>query len=222
MTVPLTPAVTGSTSISTDRTVPNAMPWNSAGAPADRLRSDCSKRIAPRAAGPSVARRAAASSLSDNTKLESSGAGSDVAAPGDEKAMPPDLVGRLFSEFSNGASTNEDRTGTVSEILKRTDRCFGFLATSDGVAIGIAMATEGVAIFAGGAYGQITELYVAPAFRSRGVAALLVQRVVALGRERGWRRIDVGAPPQPEWRRSVQFYVREGFVEVGPRLKRIL
>lgn len=188
MTVPLTPAVTGSTSISTDRTVPNATPWNSTGAPADRLRSDCSKRI----------------------------------APGDEKAMPPDLVGRLFSEFSNGTSTNEDRTGTVSEILKRTDRCFGFLATSDGVAIGIAMATEGVAIFAGGAYGQITELYVAPAFRSRGVAALLVQRVVALGRERGWRRIDVGAPPQPEWRRSGQFYVREGFVEVGPRLKRIL
>ncbi|MEK6348195.1 MAG: GNAT family N-acetyltransferase [Burkholderia sp.] len=130
-----------------------------------------------------------------------------------------DLAGRLYAELSNGTSAGKDRTAAVAEILARTDRCFGFLATADGVPIGLAMATEGVAIFAGGAYGQITELYVAPAFRSRGVASLLVRRVAGLGRERGWRRIDVGAPPQPAWRRSVQFYLREGFVEVGPRLK---
>ncbi|MBN3726806.1 GNAT family N-acetyltransferase [Burkholderia sp. Ac-20379] len=138
----------------------------------------------------------------------------------DADAAPvADLVGRLYSELSNGASAGQDRTRAVADILKRTDRCFGFLAIAGGVEIGVAMATEGVAIFAGGAYGQITELYVAPAFRSRGVASLLVRRVAELGRERGWRRIDVGAPRQPEWQRSVQFYLREGFVEVGPRLK---
>lgn len=136
-----------------------------------------------------------------------------------DAAPVANLVGQLFSELSNGKRTGEDRTAAVAEILTRTDRCFGFLAFDDGVPIGVAMATEGVAIFAGGAYGQITELYVAPAFRSRGVASLLVRRIAELGRERGWSRIDVGAPPQPAWQRSVQFYLREGFVEVGPRLK---
>lgn len=133
-----------------------------------------------------------------------------------------DLVGRLFLELSNGQSVSKERTSAVAQVLAHADRCFGFLALSNGQAVGIVMATEGIAIFAGGAYGQITELYVAPEFRSRGVASQLVQRIVALGRARAWSRIDVGAPPQPEWHRSVQFYLREGFVEVGPRLKRVL
>ena len=32
-------------------------------------------------------------------------------------------------------------------------------------------------------------------------------------------QIEVGAPPMPQWQRTLDFYLRAGFVEVGPRLK---
>ena len=35
-------------------------------------------------------------------------------------------------------------------------------------------------------------------------------------------RVEVGAPDVPRWQRTVNFYLKEGFVEVGPRLKYLL
>lgn len=66
----------------------------------------------------------------------------------------------------------------------------------------------------------IVELYIAPTYRSQGVGALLLDRAIAFARTRGWSRLEVGAPDQPRWSRTVDFYRRQGFVEVGPRLKR--
>ena len=45
-----------------------------------------------------------------------------------------------------------------------------------------------------GAFGVITELYVAPRHRSAGVAQSLLDAAAALGRERGWAHLEVGAP----------------------------
>ena len=58
--------------------------------------------------------------------------------------------------------------------------------------------------------------------RSQGVASqlLTVARRIATGR--GWRRLEVGAPDPVAWARTKAFYEREGFTEVGPRLKRTL
>jgi GNAT superfamily N-acetyltransferase len=107
----------------------------------------------------------------------------------------------------------------VETVLRDSERSFGFVATSEGSAVGLLMLAEGVAIFAGAAFGQITELYVQPEHRSRGIASLLVQRAAVFGRERGWKRMDVGAPHQPRWSRSLSFYKSEGSVELGPRLR---
>jgi GNAT superfamily N-acetyltransferase len=63
---------------------------------------------------------------------------------------------------------------------------------------------------------------VIPEKRSAGVAKLLVDATTALGRERSWSRVEVGAPPQPAWERSLKFYLRNGFIEVGPRLQLLL
>ena len=73
-----------------------------------------------------------------------------------------------------------------------------------------------------GAFGVITELYVIPEKRSAGVAKLLVDATTALGRERSWSRVKVGAPHQPAWERSLKFHLRDGFIEVGPRLQLLL
>ena len=78
------------------------------------------------------------------------------------------------------------------------------------------------ALYAGGRYGVIDEMYVVPAWRARGVGRRLIDAVKARGRERGWRRIDVTAPPEKEWERTVRFYQQHGFVFTGPKLRAML
>jgi hypothetical protein len=48
--------------------------------------------------------------------------------------------------------------------------------------------------------------------RSAGVAKLLIDATAALGRKRWWSRVEVDAPHQPTWERSLKFYVGTGFV----------
>ncbi|MFP3550797.1 GNAT family N-acetyltransferase [Paraburkholderia sp. SIMBA_049] len=129
------------------------------------------------------------------------------------------LVGALFAELRDGEAAPEYRLESVEAVLRDSERSFGFVAVDDQQAVGVLLLTEGVAIFAGGVFGQIAELYVEPNHRSRGIASLLVQEAKEFGRGRGWKRMDVGAPHQPRWSRSLHFYESEGFIEVGPRLR---
>lgn len=93
---------------------------------------------------------------------------------------------------------------------------------ADGRIAGVLTLFESFAIYAGGAYGIISELYVAPAYRSAGVGKALIAAAVAHGRARGWLRIDVTAPEDARFERTRRFYEREGFVFTGPKLKRLL
>jgi GNAT superfamily N-acetyltransferase len=83
---------------------------------------------------------------------------------------------------------------------------------------GVITLNECAAIYSGGCFGEISEFYVVPEFRSEGVGALLLDTAVAFGQERGWPNIEVGAPSRPTWQRTIDFYLGRGFVEVGPRL----
>jgi len=55
--------------------------------------------------------------------------------------------------------------------------------------------------------------------RSRGVGAALLERAKQKSVERRWGRLEVGAPRQPQWSRTSDFYQREGFQLIGPRLR---
>lgn len=129
------------------------------------------------------------------------------------------FVDALLVELSGAASRHDERLRTATELLAANDRVFGFLAIAEDAPVGVLMLAESAAIYAGGAFGVITELYVVPEQRSTGVASRLVAAAAAFGRARSWRQLEVGAPRQPAWERSVRFYQREGFTEVGPRLK---
>jgi GNAT superfamily N-acetyltransferase len=136
-----------------------------------------------------------------------------------DASIVAELVDLLFAELRNEEDGTIVSDAMVENVLRHEGRSFGFLAIDRNRPVGVLMMTEGVAIFAGGAYGQITELYVVPEYRSHGVAANLVMYAVNFGRSRGWRRLDVGAPHQPEWARSLHFYISVGFTQVGPRLR---
>jgi len=136
------------------------------------------------------------------------------------------LVERLLAELAD--ETDEfaglDRERTLSD-LERERQANGFvalLARNDGggAAIGVLTLTETFAIYAGGRYGVIDELYVEPAHRSAGIGRLLLEEAVAVARERGWRRLDVTAPPGAAWSRTIAFYEANGFVFTGPKLRR--
>jgi GNAT superfamily N-acetyltransferase len=132
------------------------------------------------------------------------------------------LVDALLVELSGSVSRYDARLATANRLLTLQDRIFGFVATEDEDPIGVILLSESASIYAGGMFGVITELYVVPKERSGGLAKKLVDAAAALGRERSWGRIEVGAPHQPAWERSLKFYLSNGFIEIGPRLQLLL
>jgi GNAT superfamily N-acetyltransferase len=79
-----------------------------------------------------------------------------------------------------------------------------------------------VAIYVPGRFGIINEFYVLPEYRCFGIGKRLVDQVLELGKQNCWKRIEVGAPNNEMWHRTIEFYLREGFLEIGPRLKKYL
>ena len=71
----------------------------------------------------------------------------------------------------------------------------------------------------GSKFGEITELYIKPEFRSKRIGEELISQAKRFARERGWNALEVGAPDLPRSQRTVNFYLRNGFSEIGPRLE---
>jgi GNAT superfamily N-acetyltransferase len=137
--------------------------------------------------------------------------------------VPPrsTLLRELGHEAEESAAIDVARVTADWRAAGDRARVFGARG-ADGRLAGVLTLFESFAIYAAGAYGIISELYVAPAHRSSGVGRALVEAAVAHGRARGWLRIDVTAPEDPRFERTRRFYEREGFVFTGPKLKRLL
>ncbi len=128
------------------------------------------------------------------------------------------LLVELFPERSE--AIDPDRLRRAAESLLAGDAgVWGLIArTRNGEPVGVLMLNECASIYAGGRFGEISELYVAPAYRSTGTGARLVDAAFDFAKSRAWSRIEVGAPDVPRWQRTVDFYLGYGFEEVGPRL----
>jgi GNAT superfamily N-acetyltransferase len=147
------------------------------------------------------------------------------AARPSERRVVLDLVERLLAELGEeGQETGLlPKRALAASWARRGPAVSAFLAFDDGGrAIGVTTLSESWAAYAGGAYGIVNEMYVAPEHRSRRVGARLIAAVREHGRRRGWRRIDVTAPESPRWDRSRRFYETLGFVFTGPKLKLLL
>jgi len=126
------------------------------------------------------------------------------------------LLAELYPELGYERDACVDAART---LLTGSHGVWSFLATAQGDRdVGVVMLNECAAIYAGGRFGEISELYVVPDHRSQKVGARLTDAVVAFAREREWPFIEVGAPSVPAWQRTVDFYLNRGFEEVGPRL----
>jgi GNAT superfamily N-acetyltransferase len=145
-----------------------------------------------------------------------------IADAGADSGLVSDLIQRLIAELDPDGAIDGAVYDAVTAQCLALPTVDALLAFDDGDAVGVLMLNTCAAVYAGGVFGEISELYVMPERRSRGVAALLLEAGAALGRSRGWQRLEVGAPIQPAWSKTLAFYVREGFEETGPRLRKLL
>ena len=128
----------------------------------------------------------------------------------------------LIDELAAGAGPDRKTMEAATRQVLAMKGVTSIVATEGATPVGVIMLNECAAIYAGGLFGEISELYVSKEHRSKGIAAQLVDAAKAYAKEHGWKRLEVGAPPQPVWDRTLQFYLREGFAEVGPRLRKLL
>ena len=145
----------------------------------------------------------------------------------DELATVVALVGELLGEL--GAEGREfagiDTTGLEADLAAglTSGRFVALLARDDGgEAIGVLTLSETFAIYAGGRYGVIAEMYVRPAFREKGVGRALLVQSMTIASDKGWHRLEVTAPEDDAADAAARFYERGGFRFSGSKLRLLL
>lgn len=140
----------------------------------------------------------------------------------EDAATVADLVHELLDELTGGEAPAIEEVIECTEAILSEAGVVAVIAYADREPVGVMTLNECAAIYAGGKFAEISELFVRPEMRSEGIAQQLLDHAQVEALARGWKRIEVGAPGQPEWRRTLEFYLRNGFSEVGPRLRRLV
>jgi GNAT superfamily N-acetyltransferase len=108
---------------------------------------------------------------------------------------------------------------SITKELLKTSKIRAILAKYVELNVGVLTLHECAAIYAGGVYGEISELFVLPEFRSKEVGHRLIEAAINLAQRLGWKRLEVGTPPSDKWPRTLSFYKKEGFELIGERLR---
>ena len=94
-----------------------------------------------------------------------------------------------------------------------------FIAFAGDDTAGIATVSEKKAVYAGGCFGELMELYINPAFRGCGIGSALISRCTELAAERRWSILDTATSAKGGDGRPFEFYRKNGFSPVGPKLE---
>ena len=141
----------------------------------------------------------------------------------DDVSIVVEMATLLLSELRGKRLDQENYKDITFVLLNKPEYFSVFLAFNEyDNCVGMITVTEIYTIYAEGQFGIIQELYVLPEYRFMKVGHELIKEVIRFAKSRGWRRIEVGAPDRKEWAQTMKFYLREGFEEIGPRLKLIL
>jgi GNAT superfamily N-acetyltransferase len=134
-----------------------------------------------------------------------------------------DMISELLKELDK---KNSSRILPKTELIKwiRDNMYIVFIAEyeKNKEPVGLITLIEARSMYAEGMFGIIQEFYVKPLYRSQQIGKKLLDHAIDYGRAHKWMRLEVGAPEKTNWMRSYSFYVKNGFVEIGPRLKLIL
>jgi GNAT superfamily N-acetyltransferase len=135
-------------------------------------------------------------------------------------------IGELLVELGGegpGATVLEEATRTLAG-----DPELGVLLLAEpeegGAPVGVLAASWQYAIHVPGRYGTIQDLWVHPGWRSRSVGRGLLDAFFARARREGAKRVEVGLPRDDfaNLAQTEAFYLGNGFVNLGPRMRRVL
>lgn len=129
------------------------------------------------------------------------------------------LLKDLYLELGEEAESISFLDEKLIRQLQRSGRTEIYLIKTIKQLCGVITLTESQAIYSGGIYGVIDEMYVLPSFRSQKIGSAVIAEVKKIAIRKNWKRIDVTAPTEEKWRRTVAFYESCGFVFTGPKLK---
>lgn len=137
------------------------------------------------------------------------------------------IVIQLLTELYKELGEEEESVKLLdTELIKKiTDSGITeiYLARTDqSEIVGIMTISECQSIYAGGNYGLLDEMYIKPEMRSKKIGAAMIDKLKEIGKAKKWNRIDVTAPTEERWKRTITFYERSGFVFTGPKMKLIL
>lgn len=147
----------------------------------------------------------------------------ESAAVGDSATVAA-LVEALLMELEPAAEKEIQAMNlhAISGRLMANQKIHALLAYDGEQAVAVLTLHACAAIYAGGEFGEISEFYVAPAYRSAGVGVRLLNAAKARARQLGWQRLEVGAPPVQESPRTLAFYQTNGFKQTGERLRLLI
>lgn len=146
----------------------------------------------------------------------------------DDAALVAQAVQSLLTELG-GPGPQFTRAGAdrATEGLI-SDPSLGFVVIIEDTqaveVVGIATVSAVHAVRAGGDYGVLQELWVAPGYRSANHGARLLQAVEAEASRRGWPMVEVSLPLSgyAELPKLTKFYERAGYGQAGMRWRRRL
>lgn len=136
-----------------------------------------------------------------------------------------ELLEALYSELGEESESINFLSATfLKNIFESGKTVFYMISLEDKANIGFFTLTTSQAIYAGGQYGIIDEMYVIPKYRSMKIGSSIIHEIKNIGKEKGWKRIDVTAPTNSNEvaNGAVNFYLKAGFLHTGPKLKLII
>ncbi len=140
-----------------------------------------------------------------------------------------ELAAKLYSELDLHDQENIDvnQLTETAESLLTGHKIIAFIAVEEGGVIdsqpvGLITLHRCAAIYAGGEFGEISELYVTRDHRKLGIGQGLLAAASRFASSQGWERLELGAPAGSRWDNTFSFYQDNGFIAVGPRLRLLL
>lgn len=107
----------------------------------------------------------------------------------------------------------------VTKTLLQREKIVAFLAYQANAVVGVLTLHECAAIYAGGVFGEISELYVAPDYRSLKIGDALISAAKEYASNNHWQRLEVGTPSADSSSRTAKFYEGQGFKVTGLRMR---
>lgn len=133
----------------------------------------------------------------------------DLSVPRDADALLSLLDAYANDPMGGGASLSPDVKARLPGDLAARETCLVLLARLDGVPAGTAVCFEGYSTFAAAPLLNLHDFVVAPAFRGKGIARALLERVVHEARHRGCCKVTLEVLANNHRARGI--YERAGF-----------